>query len=122
MKKKILLVVDDFPSVIDAVQLALETEDVEVIGAANEGEAIARFKESQPDAILLDIMFGSEPKGWEILKKIRDQDQSVVVLIFSATESVDQENKEGRQFDGFLSKSPWDINQLKKSLKEKGVI
>ena len=80
--KKILLAEDD-PFVSDIYTTKLKEEGFEVEVAADGQDCLDKLEEKKPDLLLLDIVL---PKidGWEILKKIKDnenlKDLKVVIL------------------------------------------
>lgn len=50
------VVADDHPAIVDAVARFLETEGIEVVGAATDGaEALARIEELAPEVAVLDV-------------------------------------------------------------------
>ncbi len=68
--KKILLV-DDEPNIIMALEYALRKNDYDIFIARDGEEAITLLKELKPDLIVLDIMM---PKvdGYEVLTFLKD--------------------------------------------------
>jgi len=78
-----ILVTDDDPLTLDALSTCIEAEGFQVVKAENGLEALTKWKEEAPDLICLDIMM---PKcnGYEVCKKIRQQDSKIPILFLSA--------------------------------------
>lgn len=79
-----ILLIDDSEMVRDILRENIEEEGYEIIGEAGDGEeGIRRYKELNPDIVILDI---SMPKcnGLQCLKFIRDYDEKAKVLLCSA--------------------------------------
>lgn len=82
--KKTLLVVDDSIIVVDRLVPMLECiENIAfVIHAGTYQEAIEMLAEFKPNIILLDINL-PDKSGIELLKKIREKDQEIVVIMIT---------------------------------------
>jgi DNA-binding response OmpR family regulator len=110
-----VLVVDDEPKAIELLQEFLTVKGYEVLTAPNGEEALRKVKEDRPHLILLDICM---PKmdGLEVLKRVREIDQEVGVIMVTAV----HEEETGRQalklgaFD-YITK-PLDFQYLERSL------
>ena len=68
--KKLIMVVDDEPDIVDLLTIILESENYDVIQAFNGKECLKKLKEKIPDLILLDVMM-KPMDGWETLKVIK---------------------------------------------------
>ena len=64
-----VLVVDDDPSIIELVEIALEDQGYVVLSAVN-GAALQIARDRQPDVILLDILMPGMD-GVEVSKRLR---------------------------------------------------
>jgi two-component system response regulator VicR len=83
MKAK-FLVVDDEPKVADSIAQILEEEGYEVITAGDDLWALYYYDEFQPDLIILDILFGDDERmGLDILKKIREKDETIPIIMLT---------------------------------------
>ena len=78
-----VLVVDDEPSITDAVATALGYEGFEVATAANGRDALARVEDFRPDLVVLDIML-PDLDGIDITKRLRRDGIEVPVLFLTA--------------------------------------
>lgn len=79
------LLVDDDPDFRTVVQLALESESIEYVAAADANQALAALKEvsgSPFDCILLDIEMPG-PSGLDLLLSIREMGDEVPVIFIS---------------------------------------
>lgn len=80
-----ILVADDHPIVRDGLVAVLSTQpDFDVVGEASTGpETIQRVTALKPDIVLLDIEM-PELDGVETLKRLREHDPAVRVIMFTA--------------------------------------
>jgi two-component system OmpR family response regulator len=85
-----ILVVDDEPSIVDAVATALRYEGFEVEEASNGRDAIAAVARLEPDLVVLDWML-PDIEGIEVGRRIRDRGFKTAILFLTAKEAV--ENK-----------------------------
>ena len=85
-----ILVVDDEPSIVDAVATALRYEGFEVEEATNGRDAIAAVARFDPDLIVLDWML-PDVEGIEVGRRIRERGFKTAILFLTAKEAV--ENK-----------------------------
>jgi two-component system OmpR family response regulator len=85
-----ILVVDDEPSIVDAVATALRYEGFEVEEAVNGREAIAAVARFEPDLVVLDWML-PDIEGIEVGRRLRDRGFKTAILFLTAKEAV--ENK-----------------------------
>lgn len=81
---KTVLVVDDAAFMRIKLKDILEKNGYEVIAEAQNGvEAVARYKEKNPDIVTMDITM-PEKDGVEALKEIKEFDPNAIVLMCSA--------------------------------------
>src|SRR3954468_19060522 len=85
-----ILVVDDEPSIVDAVATALRYEGFEVDEAATGREALAAAERSEPDLIVLDWML-PDIEGIEVGRRLRAQGFDTAILFLTAKDGT--ENK-----------------------------
>jgi two-component system, OmpR family, response regulator len=85
-----VLVVDDEPSIVDAVATALRYEGLEVDEAATGREALAIATRVEPDLIVLDWML-PDIEGIEVGRRLRTQGLDAAILFLTAKDAV--ENK-----------------------------
>ena len=85
-----ILVVDDEPSIVDAVATALRYEDYDVEEAGTGREALAAVTRFEPDLIVLDWML-PDIEGIEVGRRLREQGNRTAVLFLTAKDAT--ENK-----------------------------
>jgi two-component system OmpR family response regulator len=85
-----ILVVDDEPSIVDAVATALRYEGYEVDEAVNGRGALASVARNEPDLIVLDWML-PDLDGIEVGRRLREQGYKTAILFLTAKDST--ENK-----------------------------
>ncbi len=65
-----VLIVDDYPGLIELYDVALGARGFEVVGAATAGEALTRAASERFDAVVLDIEL-PDGNGVDILERLR---------------------------------------------------
>lgn len=83
MAKQKILIVDDEVDFLEMLRLRLEANNYNVITAMDGPEALEKFKNEKPSAILLDILMPGMD-GIDVLKQIRKIDSSIPVFIITA--------------------------------------
>ncbi len=68
---KLVLAVDDDPGVITLYKRFLEKQNYRVVGLNNSRNVVAKTKECQPTAILLDVLI-PEKDGWGVIRELKD--------------------------------------------------
>jgi two-component system OmpR family response regulator len=85
-----ILVVDDEPSIVDAVATALRYEGYEVDEAATGRHALIKMQEAEPALVVLDWML-PDIEGIEVGRRLRAQGFKTAILFLTAKDST--ENK-----------------------------
>ena len=104
------------PILRSTIRTVLERSGYTVFGeAGNSAEAIAGLDKGSPDLVLLDILLPGE-SGLEILKKMREKQPEIRVLIVTAVNQ-DTINQEAKDLGavGILYK-PFDPLELKTAI------
>jgi two-component system OmpR family response regulator len=83
-----VLVVDDEPSIVDAVATALRYEGFDVEEATNGRSALTSAQDRPPDLMVLDIML-PDLDGLEVTRRLRSGGIKVPVLFLTARDSVE---------------------------------
>jgi two-component system OmpR family response regulator len=83
-----ILVVDDEPSIVDAVATALRYEGYEVHEATNGRDAIAEVARLEPDLVVLDIML-PDLDGIEVGRRLRSRGFDTAVLFLTAKDATE---------------------------------
>ncbi|MDD5347884.1 MAG: response regulator [Candidatus Omnitrophica bacterium] len=110
-----VLVVDDETVIREYFERSLS--DYRVMTAASGEEALDQIRSQRPDIVLLDIrMPGMD--GIETLKKIKEFDQGIVVVILSAFTDP-AISIEAARFGAYASLAkPFDLDEMKKILED----
>ncbi|OGW65548.1 MAG: hypothetical protein A3J72_07630 [Nitrospirae bacterium RIFCSPHIGHO2_02_FULL_40_19] len=115
-----LLVADDSPTILRAVELALKGHDYEVKKALNGQEAFSLAREWRPDVILADTNM-PEGDGFSLslnLKNLRELKNTYVILLHSSSENMTQEKLKSCLADDSLMK-PFNVSSLIEVLPKK---
>lgn len=80
-----LLIIEDEPAYIDALEVALGREGHELASATDGKGGLEQFRADRPDLVLLDLML-PEMSGLDVLKRIR-KESDVPVIVLSAKDS-----------------------------------
>ena len=112
MTKQKILIVDDEIDFLEMLKLRLEANNYSVVTAMDGNDAIEKFKNETPAAILLDILMPGMD-GIDVLKKIRKEDTKVPIFIITAF-SNEERFKLANQYNasGFIVKT----NDLQKEI------
>ncbi|EHP85781.1 response regulator [Methanotorris formicicus] len=88
-----ILVIEDEEDILNLIKIILEIQGYEVLTACDGFEALERMKEN-PDLIILDIMM-PEIDGWEVLDKIRKNEnwKPIPVIVFTANTHIENLKK-----------------------------
>lgn len=84
-----ILVVDDEPHLLHAVQLYLEDEGFTVLTAPNGEEALRRVREDIPEAIVMDVQMPGMD-GFETLQELRKVSGAPVIMLTVRGEETDK--------------------------------
>ena len=84
------MIVDDHIMVRESIKYFLEMDgDIKVIDEASDGiDCIEKLKKLSPDILLLDINMPNM-NGIEVLKKMKEEDKLVKILLFTAYQKTD---------------------------------
>jgi DNA-binding response OmpR family regulator len=82
---KKILIVDDEPNIVAALEYLLERSGYEVHAAANGEEAMRQMQAFAPDLVLLDLMI-PQLSGFDVCQRIRERPEwgAVKIVILSA--------------------------------------
>lgn len=96
-----VLIVDDYPGLIELYDLALRARGFEVVGAVTAGDAMTLAATEHFDAVVLDIEL-PDGSGPELVKRMRaiPSLENAKFIGMSSYES----NEVGNRFDAFIPK------------------
>ena len=81
-----VLVVDDEPSIVDVVTMALRFHGFTVESAATGQEALERVRSWRPHLMVLDVML-PDMEGFEVARRLSAEQAAVPILFLSARDS-----------------------------------
>jgi DNA-binding response OmpR family regulator len=84
-----VLVVDDEAHIVELARLYLSREGYDVEGVGDGTQALARFAQTKPDLVILDIMLPGTD-GLSICKEIRKQSQVPIIMLTARDEVTDK--------------------------------
>ena len=123
-EKKLILVVDDDPDLVEAVSMKLESENFRVARAYDGNEAWEKIKEERPALIVLDVMM-PEKDGYTVCRELKSdpeyKDISVILLtaVGEAVPSTTYTHMDGKTAlaDDFIPK-PIDMDELMEIIRQ----
>ena len=104
------LVVEDDRNISDLIRMYLEKEGFEVTAAFDGGTAVEKFKEIQPDLVLLDIML-PVMDGWAVCQKIREMSKTPIIMLTAKSEVFDKVTGLEMGADDYIVK-PFEMKEL----------
>jgi two-component system KDP operon response regulator KdpE len=105
-----VLVVDDEPAIVRAVQTNLARHDFQVETAGNGHEALEAVARTRPDLILLDLGL-PDMDGLEVIRAIRKRAMTPIVVLSAREAEADKVAALDLGADDYLTK-PFGINEL----------
>lgn len=102
-RKFVILAADDEVELLDALQLFVEREDMELIKANDGISALALFERHKPDLVLLDVMMPGLD-GFGVLRKIREKSRVPALMMTARTEDYDKILGLGLGADDYITK------------------
>ncbi|MGB9628081.1 MAG: sigma-54-dependent transcriptional regulator, partial [Thermodesulfobacteriota bacterium] len=112
-----ILVVDDEPILRESLEVALKTSGFDVLTARTGEEGLERFKNENPDLILLDQWLPGM-NGDEVLRQVKEEAPDIPVIIMTAQGSIEMAVNSMKMgaFD-FLIK-PFELDQVEELIKK----
>lgn len=84
-KRGRVLIIDDDPDMVQLLKLTVRAAGMDVTGALDASDALAKCLRYPPDILLLDLMM-PEVDGWETLKRLRKITDAPVVVVSAKTD------------------------------------
>ena len=112
MTKKVLIV-DDEPNIVAALEFLLQRSGYEVMVAQNGDEALQRVESFAPDLVLLDVMM-PRISGYEVCRRMRERaDWKHIKIIMLSAKGREAEVSKGVSLgaDLYVTK-PFSNNEL----------
>lgn len=113
-KNKKIMIADDDPGIVDAIEMLLEFEGYEVTSTVD-GSTVLDMKDELPDLLLLDIWMSGED-GRDICKKLKqlESTKNIPVIMISASRDV-EDSAIAAGANDFLAK-PFEMDELLKKI------
>jgi len=111
-----ILIVDDESSVQESLNTILK-ENYEILSATDGIQAVEIFHEQTPHLVLLDITMPLQ-NGLEVLRKIRESDTSVPVIMLTAANMVKTAVEAMKMGATDYLTKPFDIEELKLAIQK----
>jgi len=123
-EKKLVLVVDDDPDLVEALSMELESENYGVAKAYDGVEAWDRIKEERPHLVILDVMMPNK-NGYQVCDEMKNNseysDIPVILLtaVGTAVTSTSYTHWDGKKSlaDDYIPK-PIDLDKLMEVVKD----
>ena len=113
---KTVLIVDDEKNIVDILSFNLKKEGFDVVAAYDGKAALEQYAALRPDIILLDVMLPLLD-GFEVCRKIREQDRlTPIVMLTAREEETDKVLGLDLGADDYITK-PFSIMELKARIK-----
>ena len=80
-----ILVIDDDKDLRDSFQAILESQQYEVVTAANKEEGREKVKSEKPDLIILDVMMDGNQDGFELARELKSDAELKSIPILMTT-------------------------------------
>ncbi len=93
-EKKLVLIVDDDPDLVESVEMKLESEGFRVAKAYDGVEALEKIQQERPALVILDVMMPRK-NGYELCDQLKKSDTTkdiVVILLTAVAEAVTSTN------------------------------
>jgi len=98
-----LLFIEDDESIRTALRLALEDDGFDVIEAVDGESGIAKFVQSQPDLVLLDLRL-PDISGFEVCRALRRSSITPIIMVTAQTDTADLVNGFDAGADDYVTK------------------
>ncbi len=95
---KHILVVNDTQDILEIFRLLLESEGYKVTLSSFPLQKAADIVQLDPDLIILDVVFGEEKLGWQMLQMLKMQPVTAPIPVIICTAS----EKSVREMEGYL--------------------
>ena len=105
-----VLIVEDDSNIAQLLQLYLEKEGFETKTAPDGGKGVELFRSYHPDLVLLDIML-PVIDGWGVCKKIRETDQTPIIMLTAKGETTDKVSGLEMGADDYIVK-PFEMKEV----------
>ena len=115
--KKILLLIDDDPDIVELTKFILEDADFLVHSAGTAEEGLIILEKDHPDLILLDLYL-PKMQGWELSTQLKRDNayKNIPIIIFTANAGINKKTVKEMGGDDFIIK-PYEYDDLLEKVK-----
>ncbi|HKV40391.1 MAG TPA: sigma-54 dependent transcriptional regulator [Blastocatellia bacterium] len=106
-----ILVIDDEEQMLDALRLNLEQQGYKVSTANTGGEGLALFEGADYDLVLADLQL-PDMEGLEVLRRIKEKQTSIEVIIISGFGSVSKAVEATKAGAFHFVEKPFDFDEI----------
>ncbi len=111
-----VLLADDQPDILEALQLLLKTESYQVQAVSSPAAVMAAVADTDFDAVLIDLNYArdttSGQEGLDLLARLQAEDATLPVIVLTAWASVDVAVEAMRRGARDFVQKPWDNARL----------
>lgn len=115
-----ILLADDQPHVLDALQLLLKSHGYETEAVSQPGRVLPALQSRDFDVVLMDLNYSRDTtaggEGLELVSQIRDVNESLPLVVMTAWSSVDLAVEAMRRGASDFVQKPWQNRQLLEKL------
>ena len=105
-----VLIIEDEPAFVEALEVSLGREGVSVTSAADGRQGLTAFRQTNPDVVLLDLML-PELNGLDVLRRIRADSGTPVIVVSAKNAESDVVTALELGADDYLTK-PYSVREL----------
>ena len=98
-----MLVVDDDTALAEMIGIVLKSEGFDAVFCADGDSAFAKFQESEPDLVLLDLMLPGKD-GTQVCREIRAESGVPIIMLTAKSDTVDVVSGLEAGADDYVSK------------------
>lgn len=106
-----VLIIDDEPLVRRSLEKVFSKYQHEVITAEDGSEGLKKWQDSQPDAVVIDVLMPGLT-GPEVIAEVKTEKKTAIVLISAYSGDYNKESVKSLGADLFIEKPFADIQQV----------
>jgi CheY-like chemotaxis protein len=80
-----VLIIDDDPDIVEAMKVVLESKNYKVAVAKSGEEGLKKARQEKADLIILDVMMESMDKGFDVARKLKNDQNNKDIPILMLT-------------------------------------
>ena len=83
-KKAVILCIDDDPDILSFLQIVLESAGYDYVGAESAEAGLRAYRDSAPDAVIVDLMMEEVDSGTGFVKELRALGNQAPIFMLSS--------------------------------------